>query len=288
MGWRTIIISNRCKLNYKNDYLIIRNDEVKMIYLAEISIIIVNTTEVSITSYLLNELAQRKIKIMFCDEKKNPSCELVPYYGAHNTSKRILNQIAWKQENKNLVWQEIVKYKIYQQATLLKLLRIDGYDRLIKYSEDIQRADSTNREGLAAKVYFNLLFGKDFNRDKECEINKALDYGYSVILSAFNREVVSNGYITQLGINHRNEFNFFNFSCDLMEPYRPLVDAIVYKNKEDFFDNTFKYKLVNVLNFKAIIDGKEEYISNAIPIYFKSVVSAIESGNIKDILKYEL
>lgn len=288
MSWRTIIISKKCKLSYKNDYLLIRNEELKMIHLSEINIIVIDTIQVSITTYLLNELVQKKIKIIFCDEQRNPISEIIPYYGCHNTSKKIMIQTTWEQEAKENVWAEIIKNKIYQQSMVLKLFRLENSDKIMNYRNDVIKADKTNREGHSAKVYFNSLFGKEFYRDKECEINKALDYGYSIILSTFNKEIISKGYITQLGINHKNEFNYFNLSCDLMEPFRPLIDAIVYKNMNNIFDNTYKYRLINVLNFKVKIDGKEQYVSNTIPIYIKSVFEAIEKNNSKLVLNYEL
>ena len=100
MGWRTVVVNKNCKLSYKNDYLIIRSEELQMIHLSEISTIIVENGMVSITSYLINELAQQKIKIIFCDEKHNPSCEMMPYYGSFNTSKKVANQAKWKKRYK--------------------------------------------------------------------------------------------------------------------------------------------------------------------------------------------
>ena len=258
MGWRTVVITRNCKLSYKNDYLIIRNDDLNMIHLSEINTIIIENGMSSITSYLINELANHKIKMIICDEKHNPSCEMVPYYGSFNTSKKILLQTKWSDERKNKVWQLIVKNKIHNQAMLLKKLKIDGYEKLLKFEEEVKVGDSTNREGHAAKVYFNLLYGIDFNRSTEDNTNKALDYGYSILLSIFNREIVRKGYITPLGINHRNEFNQFNLSCDLMEPFRPLIDEIVYNNREFAFENTFKLKLIDVSNVLVRIDGREQ------------------------------
>lgn len=288
MSWRTIIVSNKCKLSYKNNYLIIRNEEIQMVHLSEINIVVIDSTQVSITTYLISELSKRKIKVIFCDELRNPTAELIPYYGAHNTSKKILNQIKWKDDVKDRVWKKIVTNKIYQQHTVLKLFKIDGNEKLLQYIEQIKDGDVTNREGHAAKVYFNLLFGNNFSRNSECDINSALDYGYAILLSTFNKEVVSKGYITQLGVNHKNEFNFFNFSCDLMEPFRPIVDAVVYNSTGQPFDKAYKYKLINILNLKIKIDGKEQYVANAIPIYVKSVIDAIEQEKPELVLNYEL
>lgn len=287
MGFRTIVVSNNCKLSYKNDYLIIRSENLRMIHLSEINMIIVENCIVSITSYLINELANKKIKIIFCDEKHNPSCEMVPYYGSFNTSKKILNRTKWDLKRKNIAWKNIVKFKIHNQAMLLKKLDIEGYQRLFEYEEQVVDGDRTNREGHAAKVYFNLLFGQDFIRGRADNINTALDYGYSILLSVLNREVVGKGYITPLGINHKSEFNQFNLSCDLMEIFRPLIDEIVYNNREFAFDKSFKYKLIDVCNVLVMIENREQYLSNAIPIFITSVFNFLENDEESKIINYE-
>lgn len=135
MGWRTVVINKMCKLSYKNDYLIIRSEELKMIHLSEINTIIVENGLVSITSYLINELVNKKIKLIICDEKHNPSGEMVPYYGAFNTSKKVLNQINWKKDKKDKIWQLIVKNKIHNQAMLLKSLEINEFEKVMSYEE---------------------------------------------------------------------------------------------------------------------------------------------------------
>ena len=285
MGWRTVVVSNNCKLSFKNDYLIIRNEELKMIYLPEIETIMIESGMISITSYLINEIAQRKINLIFCDEKHNPSCELLPYYGSFNTSKKIANQINWK--NKDIVWQNIIKNKIHNQAMLLKKAGIKEYTNLIEYENQVELNDISNREGHAAKLYFNLLFGDNFIRNGLDVRNSALNYGYSILLSMLNREIIKKGYITPLGINHRNEFNQFNLSCDLMEIFRPLVDEIVYKNGERELTKEYKHEIVNISNRKIKVEGKEQYLSNAVPIIIKSIFNSLESDNVGKILNYE-
>lgn len=288
MGWRTIVVTKNCKLSYKNDYLIIRSETLQMIHLSEINLIIIENGMVSITSYLINELINNKIKLMFCDETHNPAGEIVPYYNSFNTSKKVQNQIKWKKTNKDEIWQQIVKHKIHNQAMLLRKLEIDGYNQLLEYEKNVEVGDKTNREGHAAKVYFNLLFGKKFIRGSKDDINISLDYGYSIILSTFNKEIVSKGYITQIGINHKNEYNPFNLSCDLMEPYRPLIDEIVYNNINNEFGKTQKYKLLDVLNRVVTFNNKEQYVSNAIPIYIQSVFNALENIKESKVNNYEI
>ena len=231
----------------------------------------------SITSYLMNELANNKIKLIICDEKHNPSCELMPYYGSFNTAKKIAKQSKWTNERKGIAWQNLIKHKIHNQAMLLKKLEISGYEKLLEYEADVQFFDKTNREGHSANVYFNLLFGLDFKKNNDDNINKALDYGYSILLSIFNREIVNKGYITPLGIQHKNEFNQYNFSCDLMEQFRPLIDEIVFNNKECQFNKEFKYKLINVANRIITINGKQQFLNNAIPIFIANIAEFLEN-----------
>ena len=161
------------------------------------------------------------------------------------------------------------------------------YEKILRYEKQVEIADKTNREGHAAKVYFNLLYGMDFNRNDIDNTNIALDYGYTILLSLMNREVVSKGYITQIGINHKNEFNQFNLSCDLMEIYRPLIDEIVYLNREFVFDKEYKHKLINVCNREVYIQGKKQYLSNAIPIFINTVFDFLENDEESEILNYE-
>lgn len=283
MSWRTVIITHHAKLNYKNNYLLIRGTEANMVHLSEINTLIVDSTIVTVTSLLLCELMKRKIKVIFCDEKRNPISELIPYYGAHNTSKKLFTQITWDEYYKKFVWTNIIKQKILNQANLLHKLQLDNAQLLFQYSEELQFYDETNREGHAAKVYFNTLFGKGFSRDDENEINAALDYGYTILLSNFNKEIVSNGYSTQLGIKHINEYNQFNLSSDLMEPFRIVVDSIVYGNKEKILDSSYKYQLVNMLNMQMRFDGKLYYLSTVIQLYLKKVFTSIEKKSIQEL-----
>ncbi|WP_312908604.1 type II CRISPR-associated endonuclease Cas1 [Tissierella praeacuta] len=285
MSWRSVVIANRCKLSYKNNYLIIRNEENNMIHLSEIGTIIIDSTLVSITTYLLAELVKRKTKVVFCDEKRNPISELVPMYGSHNTSKRVLNQVNWDSNIKDIVWSKIVENKINNQANLLEKYNKLEADMLYGYAKEVKPGDISNREGHAAKVYFNSLFGKEFVRHTGEDINAALDYGYAILASSINKEVASNGCITQLGIKHRNEFNFFNLSYDIIEPFRTLVDNIVAENIENEFNKDYRYKLINVLNSKLKMEGKSYYFTNAVQIYVKGLLNALDEGE-PDLVPY--
>ena len=279
MSWRIIVISQRAKLDLQLGYMVVRGENVTKIVLSEISTILIESTAVSLTTSLLAELAKRKIKVIFCDEKRNPSSELISYYGSHDTSNKVRKQIAWGQKIKEAVWTEIVTEKIRKQKELLELKGKEEAELLSSYLREITWNDETNREGHAAKVYFNALFGKDFTRTEDNPINAALNYGYAIILSTFTREVVTNGYITQLGLFHDNMFNQFNLASDLMEPFRVLVDKEVLEMKPDKMEHEEKMRLVNILNYEVRIGGKIQYVNNAIKIYCKSVFDALNEND---------
>ena len=287
MSWRTVVISKRAKLDLHLNHMVVRGEETIKIFLGDISVLIIETTAVSITACLLNELIKQKIKVIFCDEKRNPASELVPYYGSHDTSDKIRVQIKWTEELKQLVWTEIVTEKIRQQAYVLKALDLPQHILLEQYISQIKPNDASNREGHAAKVYFNALFGLDFSRSMDMPINAALNYGYTILLSAFNREITANGYITQLGIFHDNIFNPFNFASDLMEPFRPLIDAAVYAMQPEKLEREEKLKIVNILNKKIYINEQEHYVNNAVKIYTRSIFDALNEKDISKIRFYK-
>ena len=279
MSWRIVVISKRAKLDYQLGYLVVRNESVTKIHLGEISTLLIESTAVSITTSLLAELTKKKIKVIFCDEKRNPSSELVGYYGSHDTSSKIRNQIQWSKNSKDAVWTEIVTEKIRKQKKLLEYQGKEESKLLDSYLQEIKWNDETNREGHAAKVYFNALFGLDFTRTADCPVNAALNYGYSIILSAFTREITASGYITQLGLFHDNMFNQFNLASDLMEPFRVLVDKEVLEMKFEEFETDEKRRLVNILNHEVMIDGRVQYVNNAVKIYCKSVFDALNEND---------
>ena len=286
MSWRTVVVSQSAKLDYQIGYLVVRGAETKKIHLDEIGILIVESTSVSLTAYLLSELTKRKIKVIFCDEKRNPSSELVSYYGSHDTSAKIRKQIEWNKHTKEEVWTAIVTEKISKQADLLKWNKKPEAKLLYGYLKEIQFGDKTNREGHAAKVYFNALFGKDFTRTEENSINAALNYGYSLILSAVNREIVANGYITQLGLFHDNMFNQFNLGSDLMEPFRPISDRKIKEMRIEKFEQDEKREIMRLFQNEVEISGKKEILTNAIKIYCRSVFDALNDKDVSLIKFY--
>lgn len=287
MSWRTIVISNSAKLDYQMGYLVVRKEETVKVHISEIYMLLIESTAVSLTAALLCELTKRKIKVIFCDEKRNPLSELIPYYGSHDTSVKVRNQIGWDNEIKTAVWTEIVIEKIRKQAEVLAAWQKRENEMLYQYIEEIEYGDTTNREGHAAKVYFNALFGMEFTRTEDNSVNAALNYGYGIILSAFNREITANGYLTQIGLFHDNMFNPFNLGSDLMEPFRPIVDHKVKEMNPQQFEHSEKMEILDILQQNVVIAERKEYVSNAIKIYCKSIFDALADNDVSLIKFYK-
>lgn len=289
-GWRVVVISSRSRLELKLNHLVVRNiDCVRRVHLKEIDVLVVENTGTTLSVALLEALWQNKINVVFCDSKHLPAAQLVTLYGAHDCAARLKDQLSWSTEAKDAVWAYIIKSKIAKQAESLFHFELPEAWQLLEYVEDVLSGDLTNREGMAAKVFFNALFGHGFFRSVDSKLNSALDYGYSIILSTVAREIVASGCITQLGIFHHNTFNSYNLASDLMEPFRPLVDLAVhdFSPEDAILSAEEKRILINVLNMPIRIDGTKTTVLNGIRVYVRSVIDALSCGDVTRIRMYD-
>lgn len=291
MSWRVVVVASNAKVDFKMDYLVVRTiEETRRVHISEIGVLMVESTAVSITAYALCELLARKVKVIFCDKQRNPYGELLPCSGSHDSTAKIRQQLAWTPDAKVAVWTEIVRAKICNQRNVLKHWKKDQAELLTGYLSQLQLGDTSNREGHAAKVYFNALFGMEFSRALPLPENAALNYGYGLILSAINREISAAGYLTQLGIFHDNVYNTFNLGCDLMEPLRPMIDNAVIKMNPSVFEKDEKWELVRMLHADVTFDGKRHVLLYALRLYCASIFRALQSGDVGEIrlIEYEL
>ncbi len=289
MAFRTIVVKSRCKLEYSLNYLICRGEEEKRVLLDEIEILIIQNTGVSLTCALLSALIEKKVKVIFCDTQSNPQFELTPYYNHYGSYKKINQQIHFSDKIKDELWTRIVYEKIKNEYRLLVRLNRVNSKKLEIYLSEIEIGDITNREGHAAKVYFNSLFGNSFSRDDlSNSINKYLNYGYSIIVSAINREIKMAGYLTELGIHHKGETNSFNLTYDLFEPLRTYVDSFVAKG--DINDENFKDFYIKLLSSQVRFKNSVVFLDNALHLYIQSMFSVLNNNTIEDatFIEYEL
>lgn len=276
-GFRNIVIQSPCKLSYKGGYMVVRKeDDTAKVHLSEFQTLVLHTNQVYISAYLMSELSKAKISLVVSDERHDPVGQYLPLYGAHNTSARIDEQLEWGPVAKKQVWQRIIKDKIAHQARVLGVRAREADAAILeKVVAEVRSGDSTHREAHAAHIYFPALFGPGFSRDDETPINAALNYGYALLLSSINREIVARGYLTQQGICHCNEFNQFNLSCDFMEPFRPIVDRIVFDNVQGDFTKDDKLLLVDMFNQAIPYRGGSYRVSSVISLYVKDCLDAL-------------
>ncbi|GAA5350329.1 type II CRISPR-associated endonuclease Cas1 [Streptococcus uberis] len=278
MGWRTVIVNTHSKLTYKSNHLIFKDaSRTEMIHLSEIDVLLLETTDIILSTMLIKRLVDENILVIFCDDKRLPTALLTPYYGRHDSSLQLSKQISWDEAIKADVWTTIIAQKIINQSLFLGASGFyEKSQSIMDLYHGLENYDPSNREGHAARIYFNTLFGNDFSREQDNNINAGLDYGYTLLLSMFARELVVTGCMTQFGLKHSNQFNQFNFASDIMEPFRPLIDQIVYENRSASFVQ-IKRHLFSIFSNTYQYNGKEMYLTNIVSDYTKKVVKSLNN-----------
>ncbi len=277
MGWRNVIITQHAKLSYSMNMMLVQTaDGINQIPIEDINLVLISTTQAVITSALINKLIQNQSKLIFVDEKDSPVAETVGYYPNNRNLTRIVGQFNWDQSRVEQLWTKIVQAKISNQIAVLNNYQLPSQS-VEQELDQLELNDQTNREAAAARKYFMVLFGDDFVRRNSDAINAALDYGYAILLSAFNREIDMAGYLTYLGIHHHSDANEFNLASDLMEPFRPFIDYWVKAN-ESITELTpnIKYGLVELLSLEINFAGKKTLLSNAISKYMRNCLNFLD------------
>lgn len=286
MGFRTVFIKDGEKLSLRLDNLSVRkNNEDYLIPLVDIETVILEGNRTVITSKILSAFSKYHIALVVCDDKYLPTGMYLGKGQYYRSAKRAMWQAQWKDIDKQLVWKEIVYQKILNQIQVLQNVDIElNSERsqiLIDYLENIMIGDSTNREGHAAKVYFNSLFGNGFSRRDTSFVNFCLDYGYAIVRAQMARSVSALGLIPELGVFHKNEYNSYNLADDLMEPFRPIVDYLIITNilkkSEKYLTYDIRLEIIDFLNHEIKINNKKFFIMQAIHDYVQSFIKAMEN-----------
>lgn len=287
MGYRQVIIKKSEKLHFKDNQLIIDKDESSIkVPLEDISYILIEDSSTILTTRLLAELGKNAISLIVCDEKFEPTSIMYPYNYHFKQLDVFSHQLEIDDSIKNEFWNQIVKRKIENSIRVLEMTSKEEFpiSKLTEYINEITDSDSKNREGLAAKMYFRSLFGSDFIRFYDDNVNAALNYGYTIIASAIIRNLAVYGLNTYLGIHHSSKINNFNLAYDFLEPYRSVVDKFVYDNQDDIvlpLSFEFRKKLINLLNKEVLHQNKKYTIEYSIGLLIKSYIKSFFSGEIK-------
>lgn len=287
MGYRQVIIKKSEKLHFKDNQLIIDKDESSTkVPLEDINYILIEDSSTILTTRLLAELGKNAISLIVCDERFEPTSIMYPYNYHFKQLDVFSHQLEIDDSIKNEFWNQIFKRKIKNSIRVLEMTSKEEFpiSKLTEYINEITDGDSKNREGLAAKMYFRSLFGSDFIRFYDDNVNAALNYGYTIIASAIIRNLAVYGLNTYLGIHHSSKINNFNLAYDFLEPYRSVVDKFVYDNKDDIvlpLSFEFRKKLINLLNEEVIHQNKKYTIEYSIGLLIKSYIKSFSTGEIK-------
>ncbi|WP_281165463.1 type II CRISPR-associated endonuclease Cas1 [Liquorilactobacillus sicerae] len=282
MGWRSVIISQHAKMSYSSRAMIVQTmDGINQIPIDDIDLVLISTTQAVITTALISELAQNQVKVIFTDNSSEPVCETVGYYPSNRDVDLVKKQFNWDEKRKELLWTKIVASKIMNQIKVLEIYGLAN-DDLITELDKLEVNDITNREAVVARKYFPLLFDNKFNRHDFSPVNAALNYGYAILLSNVNREIVVNGYLTYLGIHHHSNDNQFNLGSDLMEPFRPVIDYWLANRNFKELTPDIKFGLVDLLNLELTFNGKQMLFRNIITDHVRNCLKYL-SGDIDKI-----
>ena len=258
---RTLSFSRPCSLSLKNCQMVIKMkddpDFIRTVPVEDIGFVLLENQQITITMPLLNALADTNAAVIVCTNKMMPNAMMLNLDSNSVQGERYRDQINASEPLKKNLWKQTVEAKIRNQAALLDKLDKDG-NQLKPYWQNVKSGDADNREGIAAKIYWDALFGDDFMRYRTgASPNEMLNYGYTVLRAAVARSLMGSGLFPAFGIYHRNRYNAFPLADDIMEPYRPYVDEIVfdlYANGEQELNKDVKAEILKVLYVDTSFD----------------------------------
>lgn len=230
----------------------------------DIGLVVLDNRQITITSGLLEALLENKSSVITCDSKSMPVGLMLPLYGNIVQNERFREQLDASLPLKKQLWQQTIRAKILNQHAVLETCLKDKFKCMQVWADDVKSGDSENMEARAAAFYWKTLFGhiSGFTRDRDgIYPNNLLNYGYAILRAVIARALVSSGLLPTLGIHHHNRYNAYCLADDIMEPYRPYVDELVfrlvkqYKESEEL-SKELKRELLTIPTIDVVINGK--------------------------------
>jgi CRISP-associated protein Cas1 len=284
---RTLYFGNPAYLHKNLKQLKVINpvdeSELGSIPIEDIGVVLLDNPQITITHALVAALVEQNVALVSCDEKHLPVGLMLPLDGNSIQTERFREQIEVSEPLKKNLWAQTVNAKIENQATVLQLAGIEN-KRLLSLVPQIQSGDPDNIEGRAASVYWKLLFEDlPFVRDRFGLMpNAHLNYCYAILRALVARALVGSGLLPTLGIHHSNRYNAYCLADDLMEPYRPFCDWIVFQmvERDEITDDEItreqKAKLLTVASADVLIDGKKSPLMVGLSRTTNSLVECFE------------
>ncbi|MFP4370167.1 MAG: type II CRISPR-associated endonuclease Cas1 [Candidatus Kapaibacterium sp.] len=284
---RILCLSNPAYLKIKGGLLNITMNSTGEIFTAppcDIALIILDNKQITITQSVIEACSNNNIQLIACDETHHPVSALQSFNNNNLQLKTVNTQLAATEPMKKQLWQMTIKAKLKNQAAFLDSLG-KKHSYLIQLMKDVKSGDSSNREAIGAKYYWKELFGKDFKRDRYGKPpNNLLNFGYTITRASVARAISSSGLLPLAGYHHHNQYNAYCLADDLIEPYRPFVDKIVFGLNEDDItelNKNSKAKLLSIIYEKGLIKDKQQPIINALRYTTASLVKFYEKKSKK-------
>ena len=278
---KTLYFGNPAYLSLRNNQMVIKLPEVEKNdtlpesfkkqaevtkSIEDIGVVVIDHKQITITSGLMEALLENNCALITCDSRSMPVGLMLPLYGNTTQNERFRHQIDASVPLKKQLWQQTIQCKINNQASVLHDLRDEEVRCMRVWAKDVRSGDAENMEGRAAAYYWKYLFGQHiegFTRDRDgVPPNNLLNYGYAILRAVIARALVTSGLLPTLGIHHHNRYNAYCLADDIMEPYRPYVDELVYKLVKnrglptDGLTREWKAELLAIPTLDVIISGK--------------------------------
>ena len=290
MAWRVVAIENPARLSLRDNQLVIAQDVEATLPIEDLDTLVLDSYGITTTANLLTALATKSTTTVICDEKHLPASVLLPYSQHSRQAKVSRQQLAMSQPLKKQLWQHVVEQKIVNQADVLRMVGLDDMS-IRKHASDVKSGDTTNRESIAARIYFDQLLD-DATRRKPIWHNAALNYGYAIVRSHIARHIAARGLVASQGIFHHNELNSFNLADDLIEPYRAAVDLYVLEkvaplhvgDRDASLTKHDRQLIIDILNYYVIMSDKKFMIKHAVERTVESFIECIEVKEVRKLL----
>ena len=290
MAWRVVAIENPARLSLRDNQLVIAQDVEATLPIEDLDTLVLDSYGITTTANLLTALATKSTTTVICDEKHLPASVLLPYSQHSRQAKVSRQQLTMSQPLKKQLWQHVVEQKIVNQADVLRMVGLDDMS-IRKHASDVKSGDTSNRESIAARIYFDQLLD-DATRRKPIWHNAALNYGYAIVRSHIARHIAARGLVASQGIFHHNELNSFNLADDLIEPYRAAVDLYVLEkvaplhvgDRDASLTKHDRQLIIDILNYYVIMSDKKFMIKHAVERTVESFIECIEVKEVRKLL----
>ena len=252
---KTLYFGNPAYLSLRNGQLVIKLPEVEnndslpeamkrrsevTKPIEDLGVVVLDNKQITITSGAMEALLENNCALITCDSKSMPVGLMLPLYGNTTQNERFREQLAASLPLKKQLWQQTIQVKINNQAAVLSICTKEESKCMRVWANDVRSGDPDNLEARAAAYYWKTLFAEveGFTRDREgIPPNNLLNYGYAILRAVVARGLVSSGLLPTLGIHHHNRYNAYCLADDIMEPYRPYVDKLVFDLYSQYGEN---------------------------------------------------